>query len=409
MKEPIKISMRMMGQREPKSKRGYKPVRALDSKVRIRERGNYDWEERLSKIYELFELIANYLTTRISPREVMVFFDALAFTFSQGLPIITSIKGIAASSSPKLRKALENLSTYLLHGSSLYSAMAKFPWIFDPVTIKLVQIGELTGNLAKQLNMASKYIEEKEKLRMKIASALQYPAVLSLMMIVVFGVFVKYVFPILKTLAKPEGFLSYFFYLSEFLGNLLTPSFLLIISLIGLALYLSAILFLRLEPEWVVSLKYRLPFIGDILLKYDLIVLFFSLENLYRSGVSMNTGLRILGERFKGPLGDFIKDLNEALVRGDTMSEVFESYKDLLPDYAVAIAKVGEESGHIGDSFAHIVKLIRDDVEMRVKILTSLLEPIIMIGMGILVLFIFLSILPIFMKFYRGDIGNFSM
>ena len=168
-------------------------------------------------------------------------------------------------------------------------------------------------------------------------------------------------------------------------------------------------LFLRLEPDWVLSLKYKLPFLGNILLKYDLIVLFFSLENMYKSGVPMNIGLRILGERFKGPLGNFIRDLNNALVIGDPLSEVFEKYKGLLPSYAVAITKVGEESGHIGDSFSYIVKLIRNDADVQVRVFVSLLEPLIMIGMGFLVLFIFFSILPIFMKFYRGDVGTINL
>jgi len=89
----------------------------------------------------------------------------------------------------------------------------------------------------------------------------------------------------------------------------------LLFAFVSIVLYLSLLLFLRLEPDWVLHLKYKLPFLGNILLKYDLIVLFFSLENMYKSGVPMNIGLRILGERFKGPLGNFIRDLNNVKMR----------------------------------------------------------------------------------------------
>ncbi len=181
-----------------------------------------------------------------------VFLEALSFSFSQGIPIISSIRGIAASSSPKMARALENIATYLINGSSLYKALAKFPWIFEPVIIKLVQIGEFTGELSSQLKMAARYLEEKEKLRTKLISAIQYPFILFIMMVVIFGIFVKFVFPMLEHLGVPKGWAAYFFAFAKFLGSLLTPSFLITLSLIFIIVYILTLRIFKLEPEWIV-------------------------------------------------------------------------------------------------------------------------------------------------------------
>ncbi len=352
-------------------------------------------------ITDLTVILVRHYTARVTTKDLVVTFQTLAFAFSQGMPLITTLRAIAESFSPRMKVILYQVITYLESGYSLNSALAKFPWIFDTITVKLVQVGEITGKLDEQLHLLARHIEERELLRRKIISALQYPMIFLLVSITVFGIFVKYVFPLLEKFAPPQGISKIVFDTMKLFGNFLNPITLMLIFIVMFSVYTVLTLVLKAEPSWLINYKYKLPVLGKILLYYDLMILITSLNSLYSSGVALSEGIRVLSERAGGLIGDILRDLNEALIVGRSISDTLRLYKNYIPSYIIGLIEAGEESGSLSESFKYVIRMLRYELDSQTTALISLLEPAVVIGLGALTLLVFIAIAPSFLKLYN--------
>jgi type IV pilus assembly protein PilC len=316
-----------------------------------------------------------------------------------GLPILRALDLLGdRASSPRLRPVIQQIRDRVREGKSLSEAVAE-AGVFSKVYSTAILAGEKSGNLSGVLDYYIAYQKVSTGVRKKILATLVYPALLITVATVIVSYLVTAVIPkfalLYRDLNVPLPAATQFLialtvdYRYVFLG-----------AIAGFALLVTAIYFWSRTDEGGVAfdrLKFRLPVVGDTMLKFQVAQFSRTLATLLTGGTPLVAGLQtaadaISSKLIRGTVGQATQMVRE----GESLHGALAA-KGIMPVLALDMIEVGESSGALAPMLTSVAEFYEDEVNLRLGALVSLIEPLMLIIMGLLIAFIMISLyLPLF-------------
>lgn len=373
------------------------------ARQKIRHAGNYPVDIRESTPVSKKQKEGKSVLTfgqRISKQDVHVATRQLATLLGAGIPLVQALKGlIDQTANQALKRVVAQLKDSVNEGNSFTSALSDHPRLFSRIYINMVKAGEASGSLDIVLDQLADFGENQQALRARITAALVYPIILSLMAIMILVLLLIIVVPnITKVFEDSQQALPLPTIILIDISNFLSQYWWLL-SILILGLFIGGRMLVQ-QPKgkrmWD-RLKLTVPLFGDLNIKIAAARFGRSLGSLLLSGVPLVSALRIVRNMFNNVLiTDVIDDATEELEKGGNLSQTLKGSKWFLPMMVQMIA-VGEQSGSLEKMLNKAADSYEKEVESKMKALTSLIEPFMILVMGVTMLFIVLSILlPIF-------------
>ena len=338
----------------------------------------------------------------IKPADVAVFSRQLATMMKAGVPLVQSFDIVADGlDNASMRELVNTIKNDVAAGSGLAPALAKYPRHFDELFCSLVAAGEAAGTLETMLDRIATYKEKTEQLKAKIKKALMYPAAVIVVAIIVTGILLVKVVPQFADTFQGFGadlpaFTLLVLELSEFTQQWW---FALLVAMAACA-YLFKELRLRSRgfATAIDRLVLKLPIFGVIV--HDAVVARFSrtLSTTFGAGVPLVEAL----ESTAGASGNAIYSQAILQIRDEvtTGSSLYQSIKGvgLFPNMLLQMVSIGEESGQLDEMLSKVADHYEEAVDNAVDNLSSLMEPMIMVILGLLIGGLMVAMyLPIFM------------
>lgn len=284
-----------------------------------------------------------------------------------------------------LHKILGAVITDINSGSTLSTALAKFPNVFSPLFVSMTRAGEESGNLAGALTDIGQNLEKAHSLVKKIRGALIYPGVILSAMIVVGILMFAFVVPTLASTFRELGVTlplstRAIIFAGTFFSNHLTLTFILLLA--G-ALGLVSLFRARFMASYIDFAVLRLPVIGNLAKELNTARTARTMSSLLLSGVSLTRAVDITEDVVQNIY--YKKVLSEAKVaveKGATFSSVFEAYPKLYPVMMSEMIEVGEETGKLSDMLLQVASFYEEEIENKTKNLSTIIEPILMLLIG---------------------------
>jgi len=337
---------------------------------------------------------------KVQQRMVAVFTRQLATMIDAGLPLVQSLEVLSSQQDSKVFKdVLRTIREDVEGGSTFAGALKKHPTTFNELYTNLVVAGEEGGILDTILNRLASYIEKAEALKKKVKSALVYPATIVTVAVGVVIILMIFVIPVFETMFKSAG---QSLPLPTVIVLTLSKLFKKYVLILAPALILLFFLFKRYYKTEngravVDRLLLKLPVFGPLFRKIAVARFSRTLGTLVSSGVPILDGLGIVS-RTSGNRAIEIAIMNaRASIReGETIAEPL-GRSSLFPPMVIQMIAVGESTGALDTMLSKIAEFYEDEVDVAVANLTSLLEPLLMIFLGIVIGGVVIAMyLPIF-------------
>jgi len=321
--------------------------------------------------------------------EKVLFARYFALMLRAGLDIKKSLSTLQQQSRSKpLRSALAVVYQTVERGQTLAESLEAFPNIFNDLFVSFVRVGESTGRLEEALRVLSQQLQKEYDLRRAVRGGLMYPAVILVALVAVATAMMIFVVP--KLVEVFEGFDVELPLMTRLLIG--TSNFIQVYWYIVVAglVALSALGWILWRMESVKNsilhwLLY-LPILGPIMQKINLARFSRNLSSLLASGVSFIEALEILGNNTPHPsYAAVFKAAQEHVKQGKVLSEFLSDFKRLFPPLITNVIAVGEETGELDAVLKEVALFYESEVDQTMKNLTSILEPVLMIIIGLAV------------------------
>jgi type IV pilus assembly protein PilC len=325
-----------------------------------------------------------------------------------GLPILRALDLLAdRASSPKLRPVISQVRDRVREGKSLSEAVAE-AGVFSKVYSTAILAGEKSGNLPGVLDYYIAYQRVSTGVRKKILATLVYPVLLISVAIIIVAYLVTAVIPKFALLYRDLNV------------QLPTPTRLLIALTVDYRLFvLGAIALMAVAAIGVFlwsrseeggtafdRFKFRLPIIGDTLLKFQVAQFSRTLATLLTGGTPLVAGLQTATDAITSKLLRSTVSQATQMVREGESLHVALASKGIMPEMALDMIEVGESSGALSPMLTSVAEFYEEEVNIRLSALVSVIEPVLLIFMGLFVAFILISLyLPIFSFSMTGTTG----
>jgi type IV pilus assembly protein PilC len=336
---------------------------------------------------------------KIKAEDLVIFTRQFATMLDAGIPILQSLEALGEQTvNPGFKAALEGIREDIKVGSSLSSAFAKHPRIFDRLYVNMIRVGESGGTLTAILERMAMYLEKSDRLRQKVQGAMIYPAVVvSMAMLITIGLLVK----VVPTFAQIYSSLGE--QLPAMTQMLIDFSNLLQHDLIFLVAGGAVIVFLfnkyRKTPSGnirVDTLLLKLPVFGDLICKVSVSRFCRTFATLSQSGVPILESLDIVAKTCGNKVIEIlVGEIKASVKEGNSIAEPL-SKSTVFPLMVTRMISIGEKSGQLEKMLSKVAEFYDEQVDTAVESLTKLIEPLIIGFLGIVVGFIVVALfLPI--------------
>lgn len=338
---------------------------------------------------------------RVSQREITFFYMQISSLVSAGLTLVDSLESLAEQcENAYFKKVINDLKTQVSTGRTFYDAVSAHPQVFDKLSANMIKAGETGAGLDKVLAEIAKFSERDAKLRAKVRSAMLYPGVLSLVSGGVVCFLVIYVFPkFTKIFAKAKGGLPgptvLLMKISAFMQSYYIHA---IVAAAALVMLLRWLMATNEKFRWNVHRNMlRMPIFGGIILKSSVSRFARTLGTLLQGGVPVLKCLEISEEILDNlPLKRIVRELNEGVAHGRTMYDVLRPHK-IFPFAVTKMVQTGEKTGTLSDLLIRAADFLEYEAEVMIEGLTSIIEPLLIVGMGAAIGFIAMAMfMPMF-------------
>jgi general secretion pathway protein F len=336
---------------------------------------------------------------RVTPGEISAMTRQLATLLSAGITLVLSLDAlIAQTTNPLLKKILAEIKESVNEGNSFASSLSQHPKHFSHVYINMVRAGEASGSLDLVLERLADFSEDREALKGRFRAAMAYPIIMSIIGVIALMVLVTFVVPrFIEVFNEMEGTLPLptliIIGVSNFLKSFWWAVLILIIA------FLFAIKRLINTPGggylWD-KIKFGMPVIGIINIKMAMAGFGRTLGSLTQSGVPLILSLQIVKNIVNNRIfADIIDETIDEVQAGKALAVPLSKSK-WIPPVVIQMISVGEQSGDLEKMLNKIADIYEREVESRITMLTSMLEPVMILIMAVIVGFIAFSIvLPI--------------
>lgn len=345
---------------------------------------------------------------RVKVGALAVFAKQMAGLINAGLPLMRTLSIlIEQAEDKKLQSALIGVRAAVESGSSFSAALAAYPEVFPPLMISMVRVGESGGFLGESLATIAETFQRDTELRNKITSATTYPIIVFVIAIVGVLAMVTFVVPIF------EGMFTN-------LGSALPVPTQILVTLSDNMVWLLPLLFVAGAAGWlwwvrnrseekvrrvVDPWRLRLPVVGPLTTKIAVARFTRSLSMMLDAGVPLVQALSIVGAASNNyKIEQAVRDIQSSVKQGRSFSAPLAKAEVFPPMVAQMIA-VGEESGTLADMLKSIAEFYENEVETATSQLTASIEPILIVGIGIIIGGMVVSLyMPIFSIY--GELGQ---
>lgn len=337
---------------------------------------------------------------RVKTSDLAVFTRQLADLLEAGMTILNSLDILSKQTENKrLKTIISELGDYVKGGNTFAASLGRYPSVFSSLYISMVRSGEASGALEKVLNRLSDFMEEQEEFKTKVQAALAYPILMSCVGIITIVVLLTFVMPrvigIFEDLGQSLPFITL---VLLGISNFIRGYWYIAVSLILLLFFL--IKQINKTPEgksFLDKIKSDLPLIGPLLRKTDIARFAGTLGALLSNGVTILQSIEIVEGIMSSELAK--KDLREAFSKvrdGASLAKALAG-GHYFPLFVTNMISVGEESGQLERALFKVADSYERETDKMIKIISSLIEPVMILVMGLMVGFIVISILlPIF-------------
>lgn len=337
---------------------------------------------------------------KVSLPELVVFTSQFATLLRSGILLTEALTTLAQQTdNPYFKEVLQEIRRSIDEGESLSNALSRFPKVFPSIYVNLVRTGEITGNLDIMLDRLAKYFDSQHELREKIKSALIYPTIVIIAAISVVIFLLTFVVPVFQRiygrtnvpLPLPTRMLIS---ISNFMKNYFLLIFLI---LVGIFILIQILLTNPKIKRWWDEKKLNIPQVGKIWRQIILVRFASTFSTLLSSGILVTHSLEILQE-VVGNLyfREGIQRIYRGIMEGRSLSELMQE-EEVFPPMLVRMIGVGERSGRVDEMLDEYSRFSQRELDNQTKRLTSIIEPMITLGLAGIVFFIALSMyLPMF-------------
>lgn len=339
----------------------------------------------------------------LTDKDLVVFTRQFGTMINAGLPLVQCLEILSTQSENKvLRETIGEVKTQVEAGSTFSDALRRHPKVFDDLYVNLVHAGEVGGLLDTILTRLAKYIEKAMKLKGQVKSAMIYPAAIMGVAVAVISVLMIWVIPIFaKMFVELSGgkvglpgptqlvidisnvFTSYWYLI---FGSLVAIIF-------GIKKYYATVQ----GRKAIDKLLLKMPVFGDLIRKASVAKFTRTLGTLLASGVPLLDGMTICAKTAGNKvIEETLINARASISGGKTIADPLAA-SGVFPKMVTHMIAVGESTGALDAMLGKIADFYEDEVDQAVASLTSLLEPIMMVFLGIVIGFIVIAMyLPIF-------------
>ena len=337
---------------------------------------------------------------KVNQRAIAIFTRQLATMIDAGLPLVQSLEILSSQQEGKLFKnIIREIREDVEGGSTFAGALKKHPATFNDLYTNLVVAGEEGGILDTILTRLANYIEKSEALKKKVKSALIYPATIVGVALIVVAILMIFVIPVFETLFKSAGQnLPLPTLIVMTLSKLIKKYVVILIPALILLFYMARKYYQTQNGRAVIDrLVLKLPVFGPLLRKIAVARFSRTLGTLVSSGVPILDGLTIVS-RTSGnkTIETAILSARASIREGETIAEPLNRSK-IFPPMVIQMISVGESTGALDNMLSKIAEFYEEEVDIAVANLTSLLEPFLMVFLGVVIGGVVIAMyLPIF-------------
>ena len=337
----------------------------------------------------------------IKPKDIAIFTRQLATMMKAGVPLLQSFDIVGrGNANPSVSKLLNDVRSDVETGTSLSSAFRKFPKYFDNLYCNLVEAGEAAGILEALLDRLATYMEKTEAIKSKIKSALMYPASVVVVAFVVVAIIMIFVIPAFKQVFSSFGAdLPAPTLIVMAISEFFVAYWWLIFGVIGGGLYFFMQAWKRNERVQKIMdrLLLKLPIFGTLIDKSCVARWTRTLSTMFAAGVPLVEALDSVGGASGNSVyADATVKIQQEVSTGTSLTSAMTN-ANLFPSMVLQMTAIGEESGSIDHMLGKAADFYESEVDDMVAGLSSLMEPIIIVFLGVLIGGIVVSMyLPIF-------------
>ncbi len=345
-------------------------------------------------------LEGTFLEEGVTSRDMVVFSRQFATMINAGVPILQSLQVMCEQTeNGKLRRALYTICHAIEGGATLFEAMRKFPDIFDTLYVNMVNAGEVGGILDIVLTRLSEYIEKAAKLKAKVKGAMIYPGVVITVAVAVVAIILIFVIPTFETMFKDFG------------GALPLPTQIVItmsrfvqhhfFTLPGgiIAFFVALKFFYTWEQGKVIVDRWILfvPVVGPLLCKVAVARFSRTMSTMISSGVPILAALDIVAKTSGNKTVERgIQEAAQSIAEGQNLADPLDA-TGVFPPMVIHMISIGESTGALDAMLEKIADFYDDEVDVAVESLTALIEPLMIVFLGVVVGGLVVSMyLPIF-------------
>ncbi len=358
------------------------------------------WNSFLNSFASLKKISFNF--TRLSIKDQTFFIKRLSFLIKAGVPMRESLVMIREQTRKKSYGAiLDTVIGNISNGQSLSKSLSKYKNTFGEFAINIIGFGEESGILSENLEYVADELKKRQALRKKIIGASIYPIVVTIATLGITSFLMVYLFPKImpiftsihmdlpwstKVVIAISNFISHYGFITFVVIIVLIIAFFITLKKSkGFRFYFDAFIL-------------KIPIIGKIVVDYNMANFTRTMGLLLKSGITMSEALPISAKTTPNLVyKKEFKDIGAVVNRGARISTHLNKRRDLFPDVATQIISVGEHSGNLSNSLIYLSEMYEADIDDFTKNISGLVEPMLMIFMGILVGFVAISIItPIY-------------
>jgi len=347
-------------------------------------------EAKKKKVVTKKEKMSFSFGTGIKPQEIMIFCKQFATMLRAGLPVLNTLEMLEGQTSGlPMKKVIQTIKKDLESGNALSKCFEKHTKIFDTVVVNLIKAGEASGKLDTFLQKIVINLEKREKIKSQIKSALFYPGVLFSVAILVTIFMLMNVVPTFVNMYEGMGMAdelptptAVIMAMSEFVRS--SGGFFLLVFIVSFVFGLKFLIRKNYEvrKNWH-RVVMKLPIFGNLIQKSILAKVSLVLGNLNQAGVDLIESIDIAKSVTDNVIVvEALENIKKGVFSGESLTELFNKEK-IFPTTFSQLISVGEQTGSLDEMFGSIAIYYEEEFDVAVANLASLIEPIMIVFMGI--------------------------
>lgn len=368
-------------------------------KSALRQRGLYVTKVKASD--SLMTRLSTPLRERVKPLELVMFSKQMAVLLEAGVSLTAALDSLQETASPRFQIIIRRIIDDIKAGKTYSMALSRFPRVFSPFFIGMMEVGEASGLLGAMHEKITSHLEQAMDLRKKLLYASLYPGMVFFTTILGICIILVYAFPkIADMYSKNKVPLPWLTQTMINISAFLTHQWYIPLALLLFILYLFLGLRIHLRQpfkSWLDRIVLRIPFYGDFFRRVILARITHNLAILLNSGVTILKGLEIIKTLMdNGTVQTYLDDIIRSVREGKGLAAPLRQNR-FFPIMLISMVRTGEESGALSEMMMKAGTFYGQEVEDGVKKFTTLLEPLLIVFAASAVFLVLLAFyLPMF-------------